>query len=105
MLRLQSKLLLSLITILLAIPVHSQNDDVYEDYGIDYGVDCGLQEIICDFHNHEVCADQCHHGHLPKKSMEELFGPKVSKCCAGHGYTYYEQCKVSSMIIIVYGSI
>jgi hypothetical protein len=71
----------------------------YEEYG-ENGVDCSVQDVICNYFNHDVCSGQCHHKHLPSTTMLDLFGPKVTKCCDGHGYTYYEQCDVSTYTIL-----
>jgi hypothetical protein len=45
--------------------------------------------------NHEVCDGQCLNQNLPRITMQDKFGPKVTECCDGHGYTYNDQCDVS----------
>ena len=61
----------------------SENDDDYYDnytYDGDYTIDA------CDYHGSIPESRACHKKNLPIKTMEELFGPNVRKCCRVHGY-------------------
>lgn len=72
-----------------------ESDDISDyDYGGNYPDDpCFDQVDQCNYYDDE-CSKLCHHNHFPATSMEDMFGPKVTKCCEYHGYIYTDQCDV-----------
>jgi hypothetical protein len=78
--------------------VNCDEDFEYEDENKEDVHGCGDQDRFCNqLFTHDHCSEKCHHKYLPKKTMQQLFGPKVTECCEGDGYTYTDQCNVSSL--------
>ena len=73
------------------------NYDYDNSYEYDYDkLDRNYDEPdLCKYYDDINENHGCHHKHFPKKTMEELFGSKVSKCCDFNGYTYFDTCEVS----------
>ena len=66
------------------------DDDYYDDYTYD-GYD-----NPCDIYGSVSESLACHKKNLPNKTMEDLFGKNVRKCCRVHGYEEFisSECEV-----------
>ena len=75
----------------------------YYNYGYDTNYEYDYDKLDRNYDGPDLCKyyddinenHGCHHKHFPEKTMEDLFGSKVSKCCDFNGYTHFDTCEVS----------
>jgi len=48
---------------------------------------------VCDYFNDDgISSNMCQKQNFPSKTIEEIYGSDVSKCCEGHGFIYVDEC-------------
>ena len=83
-----------LVLVIVAQADYDQGD--YDDDYYNYTNDGDDAIDDCDYHGSLPESHACHKKNLPIKTMEELFGPNVRKCCRVHGYEEFisSECEV-----------
>ena len=95
-----------LVLVIVAQADDDEGDYGYENYGDyddNYTYDEDYTIDACDYHGSISESRACHKKNLPIKTMEELFGPNVRKCCRVHGYeeSISSDCKVRKTYIYI----
>lgn len=77
---------------------HNFGADYYDDIDYDYG-DYGDYNMNYDCHYHHNLQENhaCHHDKFSLvKKISDKYNKNVRQCCGFHGYTFINNCKVSS---------
>ena len=86
---------------------YDDDDDEY-GYGYDYGnyEDYDSPPDHCDYKNtiHDTGSSSCSHVDFPSlppiKDVNEFKNRKITECCSGHKYLFYDNCEVIIMIVL-----
>ena len=94
---------LVLVIVAQADPDEGDYYENYGDYDDNYTYDEDYTIDACDYHGSISESRACHKKNLPIKTMEELFGPNVRKCCRVHGYeeSISSDCEVRKTYIYI----
>ena len=79
------------LTVVVTLLAHFSLQQEQSEEDVDGAVDS------CNSYDTENGND-CHHNHFRQKpTIESIYGQKVTKCCKGHSYKFYDHCEVSSI--------
>ena len=103
---LQRRLLFVSILIILKLVIaneehesHNFDSNYYDD--VDYGnySDYGSYDYQCHYHHDLNEAHACHHDKFSlQKPLPDIYGKNVKQCCGFHGYTFINNCEVSTIV-------
>ena len=96
-----------LVLVIVAQADYDEGDNGYEnvdDYYDNYTNDYYDNRDPCDYHGSLSESHACHKKNLPNKTMEDLFGKNVRKCCRVHGYeeSISSDCEVRKTYIYIH---